>query len=52
MKSDNACTHVLVLKVKHEARVTKNQALCDVFDELSTCYFKVKKSQKKILIFF
>ncbi len=35
---------VCVLQVNHEAKVTKNQALCNAFDELSTCYFKVKNS--------
>ncbi len=43
MKFDNARTYTSVPQVKHEARVTKNQALCDTFDELSTCYFKVKE---------
>eukprot|EP01084_Bolivina_argentea_P071886 130597_1 len=35
-------------EVKHESRVTKNQALCDVFDELATCYFQISESQKGI----
>ncbi len=37
--------------MKHECRVAKNQALCDAFDELATCYFevKVKNTEKEML---